>query len=70
MTGRVAGRAGGWTPGTGTTACGRRCEFAEAVRVLAAAGHRVFIEVSPHPVLTAAVTETARGRGRPDRRRW
>ena len=27
-------------------------------RVLAEAGHRVFIEVSPHPVLTAAVTET------------
>jgi candicidin polyketide synthase FscE len=33
-------------------------EFDRAVRVLAGAGHRVFIEVSPHPVLTAAVTET------------
>ena len=33
-------------------------EFDRAVRVLARAGHRVFIEVSPHPVLTAAITET------------
>ena len=33
-------------------------EFDRAVRVLAAAGHGVFIEVSPHPVLTAAITET------------
>src|SRR5450755_3065352 len=33
-------------------------EFDRAVRVLAEAGHRVFIEVSPHPVLTAAITET------------
>ncbi|MFF9587413.1 SDR family NAD(P)-dependent oxidoreductase [Streptomyces achromogenes] len=29
-----------------------------AVRALAATGHRVFIEVSPHPVLTAAIGET------------
>ena len=33
-------------------------EFDRAVRVLAAAGHRVFVEVSPHPVLAAAITET------------
>ena len=33
-------------------------EFDRAVRVLAEASHPVFIEVSPHPVLTAAVTET------------
>jgi acyl transferase domain-containing protein len=33
-------------------------EFDRAVRVLAGAGHRVFIEMSPHPVLTAAITET------------
>src|ERR1035438_56752 len=33
-------------------------EFARAVRVLAESGHRVFVEVSPHPVLTAAITET------------
>jgi acyl transferase domain-containing protein/NADPH:quinone reductase-like Zn-dependent oxidoreductase/acyl carrier protein len=34
-------------------------EFDRAVRVLADAGHRVFVEASPHPVLTAAVTDTA-----------
>ncbi|HEY2264265.1 MAG TPA: type I polyketide synthase, partial [Streptosporangiaceae bacterium] len=33
-------------------------EFEAAVRELARAGHRVFVEVSPHPVLTAAVTGT------------
>ena len=33
-------------------------EFDRAVRVLAGAGHRVFIEISPHPVLTAAITDT------------
>ena len=33
-------------------------EFDRAVRMLAASGHRVFVEVSPHPVLTAAITET------------
>jgi acyl transferase domain-containing protein/acyl carrier protein len=32
--------------------------FDEAVRALAAAGHRVFIEVSPHPVLTTATGES------------
>ena len=37
-------------------------EFERAVRALAASGHRVFIEASPHPVLTAAITETAGGR--------
>jgi acyl transferase domain-containing protein len=31
-------------------------EFDRAVRVLAGSGHRVFIEVSPHPVLTAAIS--------------
>ena len=36
-------------------------EFAGAVRALAASGHRAFIEVSPHPVLTAAITETLDG---------
>ena len=40
-------------------------DFGRAVRVLGEAGHRVFIEVSPHPVLTAAVTGTrSRRRGR------
>jgi candicidin polyketide synthase FscB len=33
-------------------------EFDAAVRVLAAAGRGVFVEVSPHPVLTAAITGT------------
>ncbi|QKG19184.1 Type I modular polyketide synthase [Actinomadura verrucosospora] len=33
-------------------------EFDRAVRVLGEAGHQVFVEVSPHPVLTAAITET------------
>jgi NADPH:quinone reductase-like Zn-dependent oxidoreductase/acyl carrier protein len=33
-------------------------EFDRAVRVLAGGGHRVFVEVSPHPVLTGPVTET------------
>jgi len=33
-------------------------EFGRAVRALAAQGHGVFIEVSPHPVLTSAVTQT------------
>jgi acyl transferase domain-containing protein len=32
-------------------------QFAAAVTTLAGAGHGVFIEVSPHPVLAAAVTE-------------
>jgi acyl transferase domain-containing protein len=39
-------------------------EFARAVRVLAA-GHRVFVEVSPHPVLTAAITQTLEETGQP-----
>ena len=33
-------------------------EFDRAVRVLAGSGYRTFIEVSPHPVLAAAITET------------
>ncbi|HEY2237971.1 MAG TPA: SDR family NAD(P)-dependent oxidoreductase, partial [Streptosporangiaceae bacterium] len=33
-------------------------EFARAIGTLAAGGHRAFIEVSPHPVLTAAIIET------------
>ncbi|GAA2525364.1 hypothetical protein GCM10010434_086700 [Winogradskya humida] len=32
--------------------------FEPAIRALAARGHRVFIEVSPHPVLTLAVQDT------------
>src|SRR4051794_29231157 len=33
--------------------------FEPSVRALAAAGYRLFVEVSPHAVLTAAITETA-----------
>ncbi len=33
-------------------------EFDRAVRVLAERGHRAFVEVSPHPVLTGAITDT------------
>jgi len=39
--------------------------FASAVNALAAAGHRAFIEVSPQPVLTGAVTETLQDSGVP-----
>ena len=40
--------------------------FAESVRVLVGEGYRVFVEVSPHAVLTAAVTETAGDAGADD----
>ena len=33
-------------------------EFDRAVRVLAQKGHRAFVETSPHPVLTGAITDT------------
>ncbi|WP_307800976.1 type I polyketide synthase [Actinomadura violacea] len=33
-------------------------EFDRAIRVLGEAGHRAFVEVSPHPVLTTAITDT------------
>jgi acyl transferase domain-containing protein/NADPH:quinone reductase-like Zn-dependent oxidoreductase/acyl carrier protein len=39
-------------------------EFVRAVRVLASSGHGVFVEMSPHPVLTGAVAETAEEAGR------
>ncbi|MFJ2211823.1 SDR family NAD(P)-dependent oxidoreductase [Streptomyces sp. NPDC101062] len=39
--------------------------FEEAVRGLLAAGHRAFIEVSPHPVLVMGVQETAEAVGVP-----
>ncbi|MGH9061893.1 MAG: acyltransferase domain-containing protein, partial [Acidimicrobiales bacterium] len=37
--------------------------FADAVRTLVAAGHRAFVEVSPHPVLLAGVAATAEEAG-------
>ncbi|HEU5469842.1 MAG TPA: SDR family NAD(P)-dependent oxidoreductase [Actinophytocola sp.] len=36
----------------------RTVRFEDATRALLAAGHRLFIEVSPHPVLTVPVAET------------
>ena len=49
-------------------------EFDRAVRVLAGAGHRVFVEVSPHPVLTTAIAGTLEDTAAPTRgsraRRW
>ena len=53
-----------WADGTGLDAgywydnLRQTVRFADSVRALAAEGYRVFIEASPHPVLTAAVTET------------
>ncbi|GAA1464482.1 type I polyketide synthase [Nocardiopsis exhalans] len=37
--------------------------FAEATEALVAAGHDVFVEVGPHPVLTPSVQETAEAAG-------
>ncbi|EFE64839.1 polyketide synthase [Streptomyces viridosporus ATCC 14672] len=39
----------------------RTVELETTVRALGAAGHDVFVEVSPHPVLTSAIEETAEG---------
>ncbi|SEG91844.1 Acyl transferase domain-containing protein [Actinacidiphila yanglinensis] len=39
----------------------RQVRFAETVGVLAEHGHSVFVEVSPHPVLTAAVEDVHEG---------
>ena len=35
--------------------------FADTVGVLAGAGHRIFVELSPHPVLTTAIQDTVDG---------
>ncbi|MGW2488157.1 SDR family NAD(P)-dependent oxidoreductase [Streptomyces sp. NPDC001606] len=37
--------------------------FEETVRALDRAGHRVFVEASPHPILTAAVQDTVESAG-------
>ncbi len=53
-----------WEDGTGLDAgywyqnLRQRVEFEPAIRALLAADHRFFVEVSPHPVLTAAIQET------------
>ncbi|WP_221362334.1 acyltransferase domain-containing protein, partial [Streptomyces beigongshangae] len=44
----------------------RTVRFDTAVRALAGQGHGVFLEVSPHPVLTAPVQDTAESAGAPD----
>ncbi|MFF5718894.1 SDR family NAD(P)-dependent oxidoreductase [Streptomyces buecherae] len=41
----------------------REIRFEQATRALLAAGHRTFVEVSPHPVLLAGVQETLEGEG-------
>ena len=51
------------TPGTGTTSLRAPVEFERSVQALARDGHRVFIEASPHPVLTAADRRDPRRRG-------
>ncbi|MFI8455347.1 type I polyketide synthase [Kitasatospora sp. NPDC085464] len=40
-------------------------EFEQATRTLLAAGHRVFVEVSPHPVVTTGIQETIEDSGLP-----
>jgi len=55
----------GWADGAGLGAgywydnVRQTVRFADAVRALASEGYRMFVEISPHPVLTAAITETA-----------
>src|SRR5450755_1953904 len=59
----------GWADGAGLGAgywfanVRQTVRFSESVRVLAGEGYRVFIEVSAHPVLTAAIAETAEEAG-------
>ncbi|WP_229076722.1 type I polyketide synthase [Actinoplanes sp. DH11] len=54
----------GWADGTGLDAgywyrnLRQPVRFAEAAERLAEAGHTVFVEVSPHPVLTVGLAET------------
>ncbi|MFJ7249949.1 type I polyketide synthase [Kitasatospora sp. NPDC098652] len=40
-------------------------EFEQATRTMLAVGHRVFVEVSPHPVVTTGVQETIEDSGLP-----
>ncbi|MGW1061350.1 type I polyketide synthase [Micromonospora rubida] len=43
----------------------RTVAFAPAVRALVASGHTTFLEMSPHPVLTAGIDDTAQEAGIP-----
>ena len=68
----AAGNIPFWSAVTGTATDGTRLDgsywvanlrervrFADVVRGLAGTGHGVFVEVSPHPVLTTAIEQTA-----------
>ena len=65
----VSAMTGGWLDGLEAEAgywyqsLRSPVEFGRAVRVLADAGHGVFVEVSPHPVLVPAITATAEDGG-------
>ncbi|MEV6118878.1 SDR family NAD(P)-dependent oxidoreductase, partial [Streptomyces sp. NPDC052109] len=41
----------------------RTVHFEQTIRALDSAGHRVFVEVGPHPILTAAVQDTVESAG-------
>ncbi|WP_116287718.1 type I polyketide synthase, partial [Parafrankia colletiae] len=47
------------TPGYWYRNLRQTVRFSDTVRALLASGHRAFLEMSPHPVLTVAVEETA-----------
>ena len=49
----------GWTRGTGTRTCARRCGSRRPPGSCSPTGIRVFLEGSPHPVLTMGIEETA-----------
>src|ERR1035438_8847831 len=72
-----AGRVPFWSAVTGGQADGAALDggywvanlrelvrFEDVVRGLAGTGHTVFVEVSPHPVLVAAMEQTLEGAGR------
>ena len=52
-------------PRTGWTTCATPCGFAAAVQAALEDGYRVFGELSPHPLLTRAVEQTAQEPGHP-----
>jgi acyl transferase domain-containing protein/short-subunit dehydrogenase/acyl carrier protein len=75
----VAGRVPFWSAVTGAQAGGagldgaywvsnlrEQVRFEQVIRGLAGAGHGVFVEVSPHPVLVAAMEQTLEVAGPPD----
>src|SRR5262249_9086610 len=65
----ISAMTGQWLDGPETTASywydslRAPVEFSQAVRALVTSGHAVFIEASPHPVLTTAITQTAEDTG-------